>query len=118
MHVPPNGAVSVEARPLETREPSLRRRGRRKEPPPGSRGNPMGTSERMPSRDVLLTAEAMVGEGITRAIRAHHRRRLRRVGWEHALDAPAGGWAAGDPPPRAGNALEVLVDGAEALPRI
>src|ERR687885_971549 len=59
-----------------------------------------------------------VGDAIGRAIRAHHRRRLRRIGWEHALDAVGPAWAAGEPPPRAGNAAEVLVDGAEALPRI
>src|SRR5205085_8031115 len=59
-----------------------------------------------------------VGDTIERAIRAHHRRRLRRIGWEHALDASGVAWAAGEPPPRAGNAVEVLVDGAEALPRI
>src|SRR5204862_290575 len=35
-----------------------------------------------------------------------------------ALDAPGGGWAAGDPPPREGNRFEVFVDGAEALPAI
>jgi phosphatidylserine/phosphatidylglycerophosphate/cardiolipin synthase-like enzyme len=29
-----------------------------------------------------------------------------------------GGWAAGDPPPRPGNAVEILVDGAEYLPRV
>jgi phosphatidylserine/phosphatidylglycerophosphate/cardiolipin synthase-like enzyme len=58
-----------------------------------------------------------VGAIIERGVRTHHRRRLRRVGWEHAFGAGPG-WAAGDPPPRAGNALEVLVDGAEALPRI
>jgi phosphatidylserine/phosphatidylglycerophosphate/cardiolipin synthase-like enzyme len=58
-----------------------------------------------------------VGDAIERAIGAHHRRRLRRIGWEHALDAE-GGWARGEPPPREGNAVEVLVDGAEALPRI
>jgi len=59
-----------------------------------------------------------IGDGIERAIRAHHRRRLRRIGWEHALDAVGPAWASGDPPPRAGNAVEVLVDGADALPRI
>ena len=32
----------------------------------------------------------------------HHRRRLRRIGWERALDPPAGGWAAGDPPATSG----------------
>jgi phosphatidylserine/phosphatidylglycerophosphate/cardiolipin synthase-like enzyme len=47
----------------------------------------------------------------------HHRRRLRRIGWSRALDTPAGGWASGGPV-REGNALQILVDGAEALPRI
>ncbi len=63
-------------------------------------------------------AERRLGDAVTDAIRAHHRRRLRRIGWEHALEAPAGGWASGSPEPRSGNRLEVLVDGAEALPRI
>ena len=35
-----------------------------------------------------------------------------------ALEPPAGGWAGGDPPVRAGNAVEVLIDGANALPAI
>jgi phosphatidylserine/phosphatidylglycerophosphate/cardiolipin synthase-like enzyme len=55
---------------------------------------------------------------VTRSVRGHHRRRLRRLGWESALDATAGGWAAGNPPPRAGNSVDVLIDGAEALPEI
>ncbi|MGZ4277430.1 MAG: phospholipase D-like domain-containing protein, partial [Solirubrobacteraceae bacterium] len=55
-----------------------------------------------------------------RATCAHHRRRLRGLGWERALDPPDDGslWCAGDPPVRDGNALVVLVDGATALPRI
>ena len=57
-----------------------------------------------------------VGDAIERAIRTHHCRRLRRIGWEHALDAVGPAWAGGEPPPRPGNAVEVLVDGAEALP--
>src|SRR5439155_13023319 len=48
----------------------------------------------------------------------HHRRRLRLIGWEHALDADGAGWAAGEPRPRPGNTIDVLIDGAEALPRI
>src|SRR5256885_16333832 len=59
-----------------------------------------------------------VGDATERAIRAHHRRRLRRIGREHALDAVGPAWATGEPPPRAGNAVEVLVDGAEALARL
>ena len=49
----------------------------------------------------------------------HHRRRLRKLGHAARIDPPDDGlWAAGDPPPRAGNALEILVDGAQALPAI
>ncbi len=51
-------------------------------------------------------------------MRVHHRRRLRRVGWEGALDAPAAYLAPHGFPPRAGNHVDVLVDGAVALPRI
>ncbi|HEU5212623.1 MAG TPA: phospholipase D family protein [Gaiellaceae bacterium] len=52
------------------------------------------------------------------AVVAHHRRRLRHRGHEATLDAPAGGWASGDPPPRPGSTVDVLVDGAAALPRL
>jgi phosphatidylserine/phosphatidylglycerophosphate/cardiolipin synthase-like enzyme len=60
-----------------------------------------------------------VGQATERAIRAHHVRRLRKVGWERAL-CPDGEarWAGGSPPPRDGCSLEVLVDGEEALPAI
>ena len=51
-------------------------------------------------------------------MRRHHRRRLTRNGWASALDAPPDGWAAREPSPRDGNSLDVLIDGAEALPRI
>jgi phosphatidylserine/phosphatidylglycerophosphate/cardiolipin synthase-like enzyme len=60
-----------------------------------------------------------IGAGVERLVVAHHRRRLRRHGWERAY-APAGDgvWCAGDPPPREGNRLEVLVDGEHALGRL
>ena len=67
---------------------------------------------------VLESADAAIGNVLTRLVTTHHRSRLRRIGHLKALDSPPGGWAEGDPPPRAGNELEVLVDGAEALPRI
>jgi phosphatidylserine/phosphatidylglycerophosphate/cardiolipin synthase-like enzyme len=47
----------------------------------------------------------------------HHRRRLCRIGWERAVDPPAGGWAEG-PVVRQENAVEILIDGEQALPRI
>src|SRR5438309_1779154 len=31
--------------------------------------------------------DAFLGERVERVIRSHHRRRLKRIGWEHALDA-------------------------------
>src|SRR3954466_3434280 len=66
----------------------------------------------------LERIDQALGERLERLLVAHHRRRLARVGQLGALDAPPGGWAAGEPPPGAGNALDVLVDGAEALPMI
>ena len=69
-------------------------------------------------REVALQIDRRLGEAVSGAVRAHHRRRLDRVGWGAALDAPSGGWAAGNPPPRRGNALDVLIDGATALPQI
>jgi phosphatidylserine/phosphatidylglycerophosphate/cardiolipin synthase-like enzyme len=60
-----------------------------------------------------------VGGATERAIRSHHRRRLRKVDWEHALEPPGSDrWCAGDPPPRQGCSLEVLIDGETALPAI
>ncbi|MDX6604924.1 MAG: hypothetical protein QOF23_1433 [Solirubrobacterales bacterium] len=51
---------------------------------------------------------------------AHHRRRLKRAGRADQLEPPDDGrlWAAAEPPPRSGCQLDVLIDGAEALPRI
>jgi phosphatidylserine/phosphatidylglycerophosphate/cardiolipin synthase-like enzyme len=50
----------------------------------------------------------------------HHARRLRKLGHAAQRRPPDDGrlWAAGDPPPRAGNALEVLIDGAAYLPAV
>src|SRR5205823_1375757 len=64
-----------------------------------------------------------LGDVVERAIRSHHRRRLGRHGHAGALEPPgdpaAPGWAAtGSFAPTAGNRIELLVDGADALPRI
>jgi phosphatidylserine/phosphatidylglycerophosphate/cardiolipin synthase-like enzyme len=59
------------------------------------------------------------GAGVERLTTGHHRRRLKRRGWLRALEPPDDGlWCAGDPPPRDGNAVKVLVDGSEALPSL
>jgi phosphatidylserine/phosphatidylglycerophosphate/cardiolipin synthase-like enzyme len=66
----------------------------------------------------LLALDKALGDVVERTVRSHHRRRLRRLDWEHAFEPPGDGlWAAGDPPPRGGNAIEILIDGAAALPR-
>jgi phosphatidylserine/phosphatidylglycerophosphate/cardiolipin synthase-like enzyme len=64
----------------------------------------------------LGTLDDRVGDAIERLVVRHHRRRLERLGKLSCLDAPPGGYAVGPPPPRDGNELEVLVDGATALP--
>jgi len=51
-------------------------------------------------------------------VRRRNRRRLAVAGWLAALDAAPGRWAARGTDPTAGNAVDVLVDGAAALPAI
>jgi phosphatidylserine/phosphatidylglycerophosphate/cardiolipin synthase-like enzyme len=69
--------------------------------------------------DVLLALDKALGNAAEHLVRSHHARRLHRLGWERALDPlDPGLWAAGDPPPRPGCSVEVLVDGSEALPRL
>jgi phosphatidylserine/phosphatidylglycerophosphate/cardiolipin synthase-like enzyme len=68
---------------------------------------------------VIDRFDRTIGRGIERVIRGHHRRRLRRVGWEQAIEPPRNGiFCAGEPPPRQGCAIEVLIDGENALPAI
>jgi phosphatidylserine/phosphatidylglycerophosphate/cardiolipin synthase-like enzyme len=69
-------------------------------------------------RNALFSGERLLGEAISDQICRHHLRRLRRLHWECALDRDDLGWAAGELPPRPGNAIEILIDGAEALPAI
>jgi hypothetical protein len=69
--------------------------------------------------DVPLAVDKAIGNAAERLVRSHHARRLRRIGWDRALESPGDGlWAAGEPPPRQGCSVEVVVDGAAALPRI
>src|SRR3954468_10305508 len=69
--------------------------------------------------DVIDRFDAAVGDGLERAMIHHHLRRLRRHGHLNAF-APAteGLWAQTSVPPRDGNGFEVLIDGANALPRM
>ena len=74
---------------------------------------------RAPTRlaDALSRVDRAAGDRVTQAVVRHHERRLNRLG-NKALGAPAGGWADGAFPPREGNAVEILIDGESALPRI
>ncbi len=64
-------------------------------------------------------ADSLVGDGIEAAVTYKHHRRLQRLGWGDAFEPSTPGvFARGDPPPRAGCSLEVLIDGANALPSI
>jgi phosphatidylserine/phosphatidylglycerophosphate/cardiolipin synthase-like enzyme len=63
--------------------------------------------------------DSALGAGVEAAVVAKHARRLRRVGSSHSLDpVPGGNWALGEPAPRMGCALDVLVDGQEAMAAI
>ena len=66
----------------------------------------------------LNRVDTTVGDGIEAAVRAKHRWRLHRLGHASLRPPGDGWWAAGDPPPRAGCELEVMIDGAQAFPAI
>jgi phosphatidylserine/phosphatidylglycerophosphate/cardiolipin synthase-like enzyme len=65
---------------------------------------------------VLDRLDCVLGDSLERAMSAHHRRRLRKVGWGHALSAADASWARAGAPPRDNSAIEVLIDGETALP--
>ena len=67
-------------------------------------------------RSCGVAAGHAIGRTVDRVVVDHHVRRLHKVGWDHVFAAPAGGWAEGGAPPREGNSVEVLIDGAEFLP--
>jgi phosphatidylserine/phosphatidylglycerophosphate/cardiolipin synthase-like enzyme len=69
-------------------------------------------------KDLLAGLDKKLGDSLDSQICSHHSRRLRRIGWERALQPGPQWWAAGEPPPRTGNSVEVLIDGANAFPRV
>jgi phosphatidylserine/phosphatidylglycerophosphate/cardiolipin synthase-like enzyme len=66
----------------------------------------------------LAHLDDRLGDALERTTARHHHRRLRRQGHEAAIvPASPGPWATtATALPRTGNALDVLIDGAEALP--
>ena len=69
----------------------------------------------MPRKSPLDLVDQALGRSFERLTTSHHRRRLQRVNWERAISPPPELWAAGDPPPRPGNAVDVLIDGRDAF---
>jgi len=67
------------------------------------------------TRSPLDMADGALGQAVERLTVSHHRRRLNRVSWAAAIDPRPGVWADGEPPPRPGNTVEVLIDGADAF---
>jgi phosphatidylserine/phosphatidylglycerophosphate/cardiolipin synthase-like enzyme len=67
---------------------------------------------------ILSRFDAAIGDGIEATVRTKHRARLQRLGHGHIFDTSDSWWASGDPPPRPGCSLEVLIDGASAFPLI
>jgi phosphatidylserine/phosphatidylglycerophosphate/cardiolipin synthase-like enzyme len=63
--------------------------------------------------DVVSLADRALGNAVERMTKAHHARRLGRLGHAAQRTPPDDGalWAAGEPPPREGNDFEVLIDG-------
>jgi phosphatidylserine/phosphatidylglycerophosphate/cardiolipin synthase-like enzyme len=68
---------------------------------------------KFPGKDITGWVDARAGDGIEALVKLKHRRRLDRLGRREALEPGAGWWASGDPAPRSGCSLEVLVDGAD-----
>lgn len=68
--------------------------------------------------EVGIVVGHAVGERLDRAIHNRHRDLLRSFGWEHALDRAEAAFVEDGADPRPGNELDVLIDGAEALPLI
>src|ERR1700761_6244639 len=63
--------------------------------------------------------DGLLGDGLEATVMFKHRRRLTKLGWARVFEPSTPGvFAAGDPPPRQGCELEVLIDGANALPVI
>src|SRR5680860_110885 len=70
--------------------------------------------------NVLRVADRVAGNAIERLTNDHHARRLGKLGRFAQRTPPDDGrlWAAGDPPPRPGNALDVLIGGAAYFPAL
>ena len=64
---------------------------------------------------LLDVLDNRLGDRVEAALRTHHTRRLRRLGWGEVLPATDDGRFAPNRPQRLGNRAEVLIDGEKAL---
>ena len=76
------------------------------------------TEEKNGLSKAIFHIDRKIGEGLEAALDRHHQRRLRKLGWERALDPPVGIWAQGPPPHRGGNSIDVLIDGEQVFPAV
>ena len=69
---------------------------------------------------MIERADRVLGGGLERLISGHHRRRMAKIGHSSSLTPSPNSalWAQGDPAPRRGNSLDVLIDGERALAEI
>jgi phosphatidylserine/phosphatidylglycerophosphate/cardiolipin synthase-like enzyme len=68
---------------------------------------------------LLRLADRLLGDVLEFGILAKHRYRLVRLGHRESIDPRPGVlWASGEPPPRKGNLLDVLIDGEQVLTAI
>jgi phosphatidylserine/phosphatidylglycerophosphate/cardiolipin synthase-like enzyme len=68
---------------------------------------------------LLRFGDRLLGDVVEAGILTKHRYRLTRLGHRESIDpSPGLLWASGEPPPRKGNLLDVLIDGQEVLPAI
>ena len=68
----------------------------------------------------LARVDDLIGDAVEKRVMAHHDRRLARLGRASQLHPPQDGslWVSGEPAPREGCDLEVLIDGEKALGEI
>jgi phosphatidylserine/phosphatidylglycerophosphate/cardiolipin synthase-like enzyme len=75
-----------------------------------------GRLPRLPGHagDILVGVDRRIGAAVSSSVAAHHRRRRARLGHADTLAAEGNDWSPGEPPPRPGCSLEVLIDGEQA----
>jgi phosphatidylserine/phosphatidylglycerophosphate/cardiolipin synthase-like enzyme len=86
---------------------------------PGVEGTENGEGRTQMGNALAERVDRWVGDGIEATVALKHRARLKKLGWGRLFEPSSPGvFAQGDPPPREGCELEVLIDGANALPRM